>query len=414
MKTDIRSTGKSISSRKRIVALLCAAAMLLGVSLSACSRPTDSPDEGASMTDASTTETQPTVSTKVPFPENRVVPDVFEGLVYRKPGTQLIIDSTYAPDYEGEPNTVEFFGRDELVERPDGYPQNISDEMAFWLEREKADDTLFRVEMAYSPYELLNTVEVNGRSLTDMFIEEVQNRWQTDNEEAIALHRKIRETQIALVTKKYQFIDLDCDPFATYYSARFTATLSRSEILEMAADEDLHFLHIGFLKRPDGTPERISTELMYKLLEMEENDTLRIRYIQCEYGYQQPEEGVWDSYRYPIGEEGPPWDPETDQDGFILECELLPTAIWWGYSFTIEENEYLHSALNAALAAAGIEHTSLYDVLKSPPIECNYFFGFSQTMTKQEILSLLDKSYVRYIFLSEPQDNNFLNYHINF
>ena len=412
MKTDIYN-------RNRIVALLCTAAVLLGLlSLSACNggQTVPSPDTGTTTTSTSTG------TTHAPFPENRVVPDVFEGLVYRKPGTRLVIDSTYAPDYPGEANTVEFYGRDDLVSRRGEYPSNISDEMAFWLDRESADDTRFRVEMAYSPYALLSTVQTDGRSLMDMAVAEVlgfrqsgfdSTYYPVSGEAGVAVQEKIRETQLALVTEKYSFTDLDIDPFAVRYSALFTATLSRKQILEMAADKDLYFLHIGFLPRPDGTPERISTELMYKLLEMEDTDTLQIQCVDGELVRKQPEEGSADFWR----QNGETSAVEVDRETFSLTPTLLPTA-HWDSLMPLQYNHSLQDALETLLMTRSDIRdsggTGADRFPSAPPIVNNYFTGFRETLTKQEILALLNEPYARYLFLSDPPDNNFCGYDISF
>lgn len=122
---------------------------------------------------------------------------------------------------------------------------------------------------------------------------EIQDSYETirsKNYPLVAeLGQQINCSLIDTCVKKYGLQDVEKDSFQSRMTNRFTATLSKKQILELAErDENLTFWKLGAALRPEGCKKTISPDLAAKLQTMKENEklTCNITYWDAEFfGY---------------------------------------------------------------------------------------------------------------------------------
>ena len=105
-------------------------------------------------------------------------------LRYKEPGDRRYAS---AADYTaaegntvGSQNTAPYEDGVTYVQRPAGYPENISDILAYFVEQEQDKNAQFRVEMSYTPPESYEVTTANGQSLLEVYKELVRiNAWES-------------------------------------------------------------------------------------------------------------------------------------------------------------------------------------------------------------------------------------------
>jgi len=105
-------------------------------------------------------------------------------LRYKEPGDRRYAS---AADYTaaegntvGSQNTAPYKDGVTYIQRPAGYPENISDILAYFVEQEQDKNAQFRVEMSYMPPESYEVTTENGQTLLEVYKELVRiDLWQS-------------------------------------------------------------------------------------------------------------------------------------------------------------------------------------------------------------------------------------------
>lgn len=88
--------------------------------------------------------------------------------------------------------------------------------------------------------------------------------------------QRVNQSLVESCVKRYGLKDITYDPFTSRYSNRFTTTLSKRRILELASgNENLIFWEIGVDERPEGYNDAVSTAMAVKLDSMKADEKIK-------------------------------------------------------------------------------------------------------------------------------------------